>query len=60
MLSIFGTLFTMPDASTSLNAIGEWSAPLFTDFLDLIWYILGFAFIIFLIRLVLGIFKSKD
>lgn len=36
------TLFTLPDASTTLNSTGAYSAPTFTAFLPVAYIVLGF------------------
>lgn len=38
---MYGILFTLPDASTTLNGIGAYSAPIFSDFLPLIELVVG-------------------
>lgn len=43
MLTLFGTLFTIPDATTTLSDVGAWSGPLFTDLWPLVMMIGGIA-----------------
>jgi len=53
-----GTLFTLPDASTTLANVGAYSSPLFSDFLPLIYIILGVLVIAFLISIIIGAFTK--
>jgi len=51
-----GTLFTMPDASTTLNGVGAYAGPIFTDFLPLIYIILGVLVIAFILGVIIRAF----
>lgn len=57
MLSLYGTLFTMPSASTTLNQMGDWSSTLFTEFWPLITVILGVGVAFLVIKLIVGLFN---
>jgi len=53
---LYGTLFTLPDAETILASTSEYSVPLFSDFLPLIYLVggvgLGLLLIFVIIRAV--------
>lgn len=51
-----GTLFTMPDATTTLAAVGAWSSPVFNDFLPLIEMVLGILIVAFIIFILIRAF----
>jgi len=40
---IYGTLFTMPPAATVMASTSEYSSPLFSDFLPLIYLVRGIS-----------------
>lgn len=53
-----GTLFTLPDASTTLAGVGAYSSPIFTDFLPVIYIVLGVLVVGFILSLIIRAFTS--
>lgn len=50
------SLFTLPNASTTLAGIGEYSTPIITDFLPFIYVIVGITLAILIVKWLVGIF----
>lgn len=48
---MYGVLFTLPDATSTLASVGAYSSPLFSDFLPLINLIGGFALPVIIVLL---------
>jgi hypothetical protein len=55
-VALAGTLFTLPDASTTLTAIGAYSAPVFSDFLPLIYLLTGILIPVLAVVLIMRLF----
>lgn len=49
-----GTLFTLPDASSTLNQIGAYSSPVFTDILPLVLLIVGVLLAFVVVKLLIS------
>lgn len=56
---MFGTLFNLPSASSSIASIGEYSAPLVTDFLPFVFIVVGFALGILVVKAVVNMFQNR-
>jgi uncharacterized membrane protein YedE/YeeE len=54
-----GTLFTLPDATTTLAAAGAWSSPIFNDFLPLIYVLIGILVPAIVIGILLRLFHHS-
>jgi len=52
---IFGTLLTLPDASTTLAAVGDYSAPIFTDLLPFFYLAIGVFLGLFVVSWLIGL-----
>jgi len=52
---IYGTLFTMPSATDIMASTSEYSSPLFTDFLPLIYLVLGVTLAVGLVIVLVSI-----
>lgn len=60
---MLGYLFDMPEASSTFASIGEWSKPVFSDFLPIALLGIGVSFAIFAIITIVKLFfghKDKD
>lgn len=53
---MYSILFTLPDASTTMNGIGAYSAPIFSDFLPFIELVLGVVLAFIIVRWLISIF----
>lgn len=56
---IAGVLFTLPDATSTLTAIGAYSSPLFDDFFPLALLIAGILLPILAVTLIIRIFHHR-
>lgn len=53
---LFGTLFTLPDASTTLSNLGAYSVPVVSDFLPLIYVVGGISLALLVVGFVIYLF----
>jgi hypothetical protein len=53
---MLGTLFTLPDSSTFLAAVGTTSAPIVSDFMPLIELVIGVGFAVFVVAWLVRLF----
>jgi len=58
-MPLFGVLITLPDASTTLNGIGAYSAPMFDEFLPLIYLVLGILIPVLIATLIISIVRHR-
>jgi len=56
---IAGVLFTLPAASTSLAAIGEYSSPMFDEFLPLVYLVLGILIPVLVATIIISIVRHR-
>lgn len=47
----------MPDATTTLANIGEWSLPIFDEFKDFLWPIIGIGLVMLIVGVAIKIFR---
>lgn len=57
---MLGILFTLPDATTTLNGIGAYSTPIFSDFMPFIELVLGIIFAFFAVLWIIRIFMHRN
>jgi len=57
---MLGVLFTVPDATTSLASISEWSSPLFTEFWPYAMIAIGIFLGIWGVKFVVSLFTHHD
>ena len=57
-MPIFGTLFTLPDASTTLSNLGAYSTPVASDFMPLFYLLGGIALAILIVVVIVKIFAD--
>lgn len=67
MIYLFSFLFDLPTSTTMIAGIGEWSKPLLSDFMPLIYLAVGFfigmalvAYIIYLVVNAISKFIHRD
>lgn len=56
--ALAGTLFTLPDASSTLATMGSYSSPIFTDLFPLVELIVGVLLAFLVVRLIIGVFTK--
>jgi len=56
---MFGLLFTLPDASTTMNGLGDYSKPVVTDFLPVIYVIGGIVLGLLITRFIIGMLQNS-
>lgn len=57
-MGLFGTLFTIPDATTTITAVGAYSTTWFTEFLPVVYLIVGVAVAALAIRFLARVVKG--
>lgn len=57
MLYLASVLFDIPSASQVLASTGDWSLPIFEEFQDLLWPIIGVGLVVLVFGLVIKLFQ---
>jgi len=58
-MPLFGVLITLPSASTTLAGVGAYSEPLFTEFLPIIYLVLGILIPVLVAVLIISIVRHR-